>query len=439
MERFDAVVIGGGPGGYPCAIRASQNGLKVALVEKEHLGGTCLNRGCIPTKTLFHIAEKLFPAQFDGVKSETVWEWSGIRQWVQNQVVRKLRSGVGMLLKANGVTFFQGEGILQEPGLVRVDGKELSADKIILATGSRAIVPRYFAQDPRMLTSDTIWGMESLPKSIAIVGGGLIGCEFASILHAFGVRVSLYEMSDHLLPGKDLEVSEGLRKIFMKRGIKVVCGEKISSLDELEAEKVLWAAGRVPSLEEFERFHITVTPLGIAVSERCETNLPGIYAIGDLNGVWSLAYVATREGIVVGDLCAGKDRVMTYRNVPEAIFTVPEVGVCGYSEEEARKEGFDVEVGRFPFAGLGKAYAAGSIEGFVKVVTDRSTDKILGFHMLGQAATELVTVGAMAIANECTVEDLLQSWYCHPSFAESIMEALLEGRGTPIHVPRKRG
>ncbi|MCL5674512.1 MAG: dihydrolipoyl dehydrogenase [Candidatus Omnitrophica bacterium] len=438
MDNYDVVIIGGGPAGYPCAIRCSQNGLKTALIEKDQLGGTCLNRGCIPTKSLFELTNQVEKSTCDGIIKNTSFDWEKSVEWIKSKVITRLRTGLGFLLKVNGVELLNGEGKIKEPGVVEVNGKELRTKNIVIATGSSPSVPSIFANDEKLITSDSIWALKKLPESITIIGGGFIGCEFASILNSFGLKVSVYEMTEGLLPGKDREIVQAMEKIFVQRGINIACNTRVSNLSDTGTEKALWSTGRRANSENFSNLGLKMEKGIITTDEKMKTNIGGIYAIGDINGKYPLAYIATREGEVLADVLAGRDVKMDYKNIPDAIFTSPVIASCGLTEEQALSEGRKIKIGRCPYQAIGRAYASGKTTGLTKIIADADTHKILGIHIIGQEATELIHIAAVAISKEMTAGELTEIYFCHPTFSESILEAVLEIEDRPIHLPPKK-
>lgn len=436
MEKYDVIVIGAGPGGYPCAIRCAQNGKKVLLIEELALGGICLNRGCIPTKALYNVAEEISSSKYKSIERNVSFDWSKILNEILNDIVLRLRTGISSLLKANKVELIKGRAKFVDIKKVEVDGKTYSGENIVIATGSSCFVPDCFKDDERVITSDHIWGLNKLPSSIAIIGGGFIGCEFASILNKFGVNVKIYEMMDTLLPGKDKEITEALKKSFEKRGIEIYLGKKLDSCDFIKEEKIFISVGRKANVPEISEIEIEKN--GIKTDERLRTNIPGIYAIGDVNGKFQLAYVATKEGEIAAENICGKEEYMSYDVIPEAIFTDPEIGVCGLTEEKAKEKGIDVIIGKFQYTSLGRAYTNKRIDGFVKVIADKDTEKILGIHIIGKGATELVAFSALAISNNLKINQVEKILYCHPTFAEGVMEAIMDLNNRSIHLPPKR-
>ncbi len=439
MEDYDVVIIGGGPAGYPCAIRCSQNGLKTLLIEKWQIGGTCLNRGCIPTKALFEIAKQIESVSFDGITKNTSFDWEKIIGWVENKVVSRLRTGVTFLLKANNVDVInEKKGEIKEPGIVVAEGKEIKTKKIVIATGARPSIPPVFKSDEKIITSDSFWKMNELPKSLTIVGGGFIGCEFASILNTFGVKVSICEMTESLLPGKDKEMVQYMEKIFVQKGIDVACNSGVSDLSATGTEKVLWATGRRSNSENFANLGLKMEKSAITVNENMETNIKDIYAIGDVNGKSMLAYVATKQGEILADLFAGKQAQMNYENIPDSIFTFPNMASCGLTEEKALSQGYKIKTGKCSYQAIGRAYASGNITGMAKIIAEQDTHRILGVHIIGENAPDIIHLLELAISKKMTTKNLAEIYFCHPTFSESILEALLEIEDKPIHLPPKK-
>ncbi|MCS7180620.1 MAG: FAD-dependent oxidoreductase, partial [bacterium] len=374
MEKYDVIVIGGGPAGYPCAIRCSQYGKKVLLIEEFALGGICLNRGCIPTKALYSISEEIYFSKYRSVEKKINYEWKNILNEVLNDVILRLRTGISMLLKSYGINVIKGKAKFKDVKTVEVNGNNFISENIVIATGSSSYIPECFRNNKRVITSDHIWEFQKLPESVAIIGGGFIGCEFATILNRFGVKVKIYEMMDTLLPGKDREITDFLKNSFEKRGIEVILNQKLESCDMIEAEKIFISVGRIPNIPEIEGLEFDKK--GIKTNEKLKTNIDGIYAPGDVNGKYPLAYVATKEGEITAENICGREKEMNYDFIPEVIFTDPEIGVCGLTEEKAKEKGIGINIGKFPYSALGRAYADKKTDGFFKVIAEKDTEKI---------------------------------------------------------------
>ncbi|RKO68192.1 dihydrolipoyl dehydrogenase [Desulfofundulus salinus] len=457
--RYKIVVIGGGPGGYVAAIRAAQLGARVALVEKEELGGTCLNRGCIPTKVLAAAAEILAgikKAGEFGISTGAVEVDMAALIERKRQVVKRLASGIQFLLQKNKVELVRGTAMLTSPRTVKVilpggSEQELEAENIVLATGSSPALIKSLGYDGRqVITSDEALNLASVPGRLLIIGGGVVGCEFASIFAALGSTVTVVEMMPTILPTVDKEVSRYVQGIFKRQGITIKTGATIKAVrkdaggvvaelesgEEIAADLVLISVGRVLNTGGLGLAEVGVT-LGergeVLVNERMETSVPGIYAAGDITGKIQLAHVASAQGLVAVHNIMGHYRAMNYRVVPSCIFTRPEVGVVGLTAEEARAQGYEVKTAKFPMMACGKAQAMGETEGFVKMVADARTDRILGVHIVGPHASDLVAEAALALEMDMTAARLAQVIHAHPTLAEAVLEAAEGIHGLTIH------
>lgn len=454
------IVIGAGPGGYVAAIRAAQLGAEVTIIEKGEVGGTCLNVGCIPTKTLLASVEVLSSikeaAKFGIDVGEAVPDLARMMAR-KDKVVGQLRKGIEYLLKNKKIILMKGSGKILEPGKVEIvkdDGskEELSAAKIIIATGSESAKPSLFPFDgEKIITSKEALSLEKIPGSLLIVGAGAIGVEFGCIFSALGTKVTIVEMLPQVLPTEDAEIARELEKQLKRKRIKVYTGTKIEAVDSqqsavhstlssgetIETEKVLVAVGRKLNSAGLglEEVGIKMERGRIVVNEKLETNVAGIYAIGDVVGGTLLAHKASSEGIVAAENASGQDSVMDYRAVPGCIFTMPEVASVGLSEQKAKEAGHEIKIGRFPFRALGKALAVGQVEGMIKIVAEAESDEILGIHIIGPHATDLIAEGVLAIKAEVTVEELGNAIHAHPTLAEGIMEAAHALHGKAIHLP----
>lgn len=464
-EKYDVVVIGAGPGGYPAAIRAAQRGAKVAVVEKEKVGGTCLNWGCIPTKALLASAELIAharEAEKFGVKITGIEpDWTAIQERKQ-KITDTLVGGILQLLKANGITLVEGTGSITADKNVLVktaDGEvTLEAGSIIIATGSDpAELPTFDFSKPVVMTSTDALALDHVPKSLIIVGSGVIGSEFACVFSTLGTEIVMVELMARMLPTEDSRVAKQMRSTFRKAGIDIKTETtveevleyrddgikvKLSSGEEIEAEKLLVSIGR-----KFNSAGLGLEDLGvdadergrIMVNDKMETTVPGIYAIGDVIGGILLAHTATFEGLVAAENATGGNATIDYTVVPACIFTIPEIGSVGLNADKAAEQGIEVNVSRFSFGALGKALAMGEDYGFVQLVIDAKTDKILGAQIMGPHASDLVHEVAIAMKMGATAEDIATTIHAHPSLPEAIMEAAEAAHGKSIHVaPAKK-
>lgn len=454
------VVLGGGPAGYVAAVRGRQLGAEVTLVEMDRLGGVCLHRGCIPSKVLLRSAElaRLAPGLDEfGVRADyRGFDWpQALRR--KERIVAQLAQAIEQLLARRGVTVIQGRGRLLEPRVVEVEthrGVEiLRADRVLVCPGSSpAPLPVPGGDAAGLLTSDELLAREEPPESIIIIGGGYIGAEFADLLNALGVRVTVIEMLPRLLPQADEEVSAEVARAFRRRRIEASAGAKVTGIAPGEggwtvhfrqgekertaqAAAVLVAVGRTPNTRGLglEEAGIALERGRVVVNERLETSAEGVYACGDVLGRIMLAHVASAEGKVAVANALGADLHMDYRAIPSAIFTHPEVGSVGLTEEQARADGREVKVGRFSFRGVGKALAEGERDGLVKIVSDARTGEVLGGHIVGLHATEMVHELALAIHLRARAEDIAELVHAHPSLSEPIMEAAEDVLGRAIH------
>ncbi|MFD3508743.1 dihydrolipoyl dehydrogenase [Nocardia sp. NPDC058666] len=482
MPDFDLLVIGGGPGGYVAAIRAAQRGLKVCVVEKERPGGVCLNWGCIPTKAMLRSAEvfqTLSTAAEFGVHADNVrYDFAAVRNR-KDAIVTELTNGVAGLLKANGVTVIDGHARFVAPTTVEVhevggspifDGgpryaaapgapiRRVSARDVIVATGSvPAQLPIPGAGLPGVVTSDGAFGLTEVPRRLVIIGGSAVGAEWASLFATFGSQVTVVEMRDRLVPLEDKEIGDALGRSFRKRGITVLTGATVTAItegdalrvsvggpaaQELDADVVLVGVGRRPNTSELglEVAGIATDTRGfIEVDDRLRTGVEHVYAIGDVTGRALLAHVASHQGITAADVIAGHDAHIDYAVIPAATFTHPEIASVGLTEEAARAAGHEIVAAKFPFAALGRAKTFGETEGFVKIIAGQQHREVLGVHIIGPSASDLITEGALAMSLEATLDELADTIHAHPTFGEIGMEAAMAGLGLPVHVaPRKR-
>jgi len=459
-DNYQVVVIGGGPAGYVAAIKAAQLGAKVAIVEKGTFGGTCLNVGCIPTKTYLknaEIIEHIHAAASRGIIVDT----ASIRvdmekvQEHKNSVVKKLTSGVVALLKSNGVDIYQGLGkINKNKDVVVNDTQIIKADKIILAGGSKASrinIPGI--ENKKVLTSDDLLAIKEVPETLAVIGGGVIGTEMGQSFAGLGSNVIIIEMMDRIVPTLDLEISAELQKHIQKKGMKVITNARITEIvdkgDKLEiriegkesviADKALISIGRVPDLDGIGEVKLETERGKIKVNEFMETSVPGIYAPGDVNGIKMLAHVAFRMGEVAAENAVkGNKRSIKLLSAPSVVYTSPEVAQVGLTEEQAREKYEDIRIGRFQFAANGRALASGDAVGFVKVIADNRYGEVLGVHIIGPSAAEIITQASLIMEMEITVDEVVNTIYGHPTYSEALLEAFADVLGEAIHIPKKK-
>jgi len=464
VETFDVVVIGAGPGGYPAAIRAAQPGASVALVEREHLGGTCLNWGCIPSKALIHTSSLYAQMRSSanlGLRIESAnFDYATMAER-KDQVVLGLRNGIKQLLAANGVKVFEGTASFESRKRIAVNSNSgntvVGAEKTILATGAMSSMPAFLPRHERVVESRAFLDLKSVPSRVLVLGGGVIGCEFACMLAQLGAQVTIVEILEDIVAFLDADVRRELRRQMEKTlGIRILAGTSLENIsaDEravrgtaggevLEADLLLAALGRKPVTQELqlENAGLKTNQQGfIEVDEYSTTQVSTIYAIGDVTGGPQLAHVATSQGLVAAENACTRRRRKNEKLIPYCIFTSPEVGAVGLSEQEAQQKGVEVKIGKFNFGALGKAQAIGHPSGFVKWVADAQTDQLLGAQVVGVQATDLIAEATTAIRAELTAIELAQTIHSHPTLAEAWMEAADVLLGEPIHtIAKKKG
>ena len=457
-DQFDIIIIGGGPGGYVAAIRAAQLGMKAAVVEREHLGGICLNWGCIPTKALLRSAEinhLLHNLPEYGFAADNIrFDLPAVVKR-SRKISKQLASGVGHLLKKNKVAVIEGAGKLAGKDTVTVGERTLTAPHIILATGARARQLPGIETDGKL-----VWSYReamvppAMPKSLLVIGSGAIGVEFSSFYRNMGADVTIVEVLDRVLPVEDAEISAFARKAFEKQGIKIITGAKVTAVkkgsdrvtatievngktQEIMVDRVISAAGIVGNVEELglEGTKVVVERTHVVIDEYCRTGEPGVYAIGDVAGAPWLAHKASHEGVVCVEKIAKLNDVhpINWTNIPGCTYCRPQVASVGLTEARAKETGHEVRVGRFPFVGNGKALTMGEPEGMVKVVFDAGTGELLGAHMCGAEVTEMIQGYAIARTLETTEVDLMHTIFPHPTVSETMHEAVLDAYGRAIH------
>lgn len=463
MNKTDLIVIGAGPAGYVAAIRAAQLGQQVAIIEKEYLGGVCLNVGCIPSKSLLKNADlaytltkkaKTFGISFDNLQLDYA---TAVKR--SRQVSQRLTKGVGFLLKKNGISHYEGTAIFTSPSSVKVSGPEddieLEADNIVIATGARPfIIPGIEVDGKQVVTYKEAILQETLPKSVVIVGAGAIGVEFATIWNSYGVPVIIVEMLDRIAPNEDPEVSAELEKAINKLGVKTMTSSKVSNVtalsdsvnvtvagpngeEELIADQVLLAASFIPNTDSLgiEKVGVKLDRRGfVEIDDRMATNVPGIWAIGDVTGKLMLAHAGMAMGTVCAEAIAGKStEKLNYQNMPKATYCHPQVASFGMTEEEAQQAGYDVVSGKFNFQANGKALGLSDYGGWVKIVVDQKTQQILGAHLIGPEVTELLPELTLAQANGLTPKEIGHNIHAHPTLSEVLHEAAKAVTGEAIH------
>ncbi|MEI8175888.1 MAG: dihydrolipoyl dehydrogenase [Candidatus Omnitrophota bacterium] len=454
MEKFDIAIVGSGPGGYVAALYAARSGCKVALIEKGLPGGTCLNRGCIPTKVYLESARVLGEIAGAGLFGiETAAPRIDLQKLLarKNETVARLRQGVETLISARSIAFINGTATFVSSTLLDVAGRRIEAGKIIIATGS---APQQIASVPfdhlKIISSDDALELREIPQRLLVVGGGAIGCEFASIYHSFGSRVSIVEAAQEILPGVDREIAKKAALGFKRRGISIFSGTTLvrtadagSSIEaeflngeRLIVDKILVSIGRRPVIDglALENAGVRIENGSIIVDEHMRTSVENIYAIGDVTGRHQFAHVASYEALIAVDHCRGRDARADYAAVPYCVYADPEIAGVGVTEERAKELKLDYKVARFPFSALGKAHIAGKTDGTLKLIGERSTGRLLGVHIIGAQATAMIAEAVVAIKNKMTVESLSRTIHAHPTFPEALLEAAHIFNDAGIHV-----
>lgn len=465
VASYDVIVLGGGPGGYVCAIRLGQLGLKAVCIEEEEYGGVCLNWGCVPSKALIanaHYYQKAKQIADHGILVDKITVEPRIMQEWKNGIVKKLTGGVRNLLKSNGAELLEGRGKLVGPKAVEVTGKDgrqtrvEAKQAIVLATGSATIqVPGFEFDGQSVIGAREAVSLQRIPKRMLVVGGGVIGLELGMVYQAFGAELTVVELTPTLLPGTDPDCVRVVERTITKRGGKVLKGARAERCERgangaltvtvagpegesrIECDTLLVAVGMKPRSRGLglEELGVQIDPRGfVPTDERCATNVPGIYAIGDLSGPPMLAHKASKEGEVCAEVIAGKHAAKDWVTIPGVIFTDPEIATAGLTEQQAKEQGFEVKVGRFPFSILGRAMSIGETEGFVKCITDVGSGRVVGIHIVGPSASDLISEAVLALETVATAEDIAMSIHPHPTLGEAMMEAAAASLGHAIHI-----
>ena len=460
-EKGSVLVIGGGPGGYVAAIRAAQLGAKVTIVEKDAFGGTCLNRGCMPTKAMLHsseIYEAATSSENIGISCDNVKvDWEKV-QGFRASVVEKLTSGVKALLRLNKVTSVSGEAVFTGPKTVKVGDKELSAEKVIICSGSYPIIPGIpgLKESKAVIDSTACLSLDHIPESMVVIGGGVIGLELGSVYRRYGTKVTVVEMQPRLLPLMDGELTMLAEAKLRSEGLEILTSTSVVAVADtdkgakvkvkgpdgektIDAEKILVCVGRGPNTAGLglDKAGITVKDGFIQTNEKQETNVPGVYAVGDCTGKLMLAHAAMAMGEVAAENAMGGERIFKPEMSPSCAYIGPEFAGVGYTEERAKELGIAYKVGKFPTSGSGRSLVAGHTDGMIKILAGEKYGEILGVHILAPSATELIEEAALAIKLECTVKEFTETIHCHPTVAESVRECALNIDKKAIHIPNK--
>jgi dihydrolipoamide dehydrogenase len=458
MNEFDILIIGGGPGGYVAAIKGAQLGAKVGLIEKEAIGGVCLNWGCIPTKAMLKSAKVYKMMKNSESYGITITDSSTIKANLpmivkrKDDVVKKLTGGVKTLLKKNGVTVFDGFAEVMSPKSVKVNDQLLSTKHLILATGASPIIPpipgvKEALESQKIVTSKEILALQEIPKSLVIIGGGVIGIEFATMFSALGSKVTIIERLEGILMNIDEEIRIAYTKILKKENIDILTSSTVVGINnsqviyekdgnqyQVDADKILMSVGMKPNTKGIEKLNLEMNKSGVVVNDYMETSTRGIYAIGDLNGKMMLAHVASAQGIVAVENIMGKPSKIDYRRVPAGIYGSPEIAYVGYTEQELKRDGKKYKSSKFPISANGKALAEGESEGFVKVLIDPKYGEILGMHILAQNATDIIAEAVVTMELEGTVHEVAKAIHPHPTLSEIMMEVAHGAVSKPIHI-----
>lgn len=459
MNKYDLVVLGGGPGGYVAAIKAAQLGAKVALVEKEKLGGVCLNWGCIPTKTMLKTA-KLYKdilrgKEFGivGIDTDNIKvDWNSLVKR-KDKVVNQLVSGIYTLFKKNKIELYEGMGTVLNKNEIKVNDETLWGKNLIIATGAKENFPSIsgledMVKSGKVINSKGALSLSEIPKELVVVGGGVIAVEFATLFNSLGSKVTLIQRSSRILTSVESEMATTLEKHLKREGVNIITNTKLKSISEngvlfehkgedkiIKGDKYLVSLGLRAQLNGIEKLNLKLNSKGfIETNERMETSVSGVYAIGDLNGKYALAHVASAEGVVAAENIMGKKSTINYNIVPACIYTFPELASVGLTEEEARNQGYDVIVSKFPLAANGKALAEGETLGFVKLIADKKYGEVLGTHIMASHATDMISEAVITMQIEGTIYDIAKAIHPHPTLSEIMMEAAHGAIDKPIHI-----
>lgn len=458
MREYDIAILGAGPGGYVAAIKGAQMGAKTVLIEKEDIGGVCLNKGCIPTKTLLKSAkvyEEIMNSQKFGIdikdKSSISINWDEMQKR-KNQVVKQLTGGVKVLLEKNGVDVVKGYGEIVDKNTLKVNEETIKTRNLIIATGASPRIPniegiKESMESGYVLTSKEILELEEIPKELIIIGGGVIGYEFAVLYNSLGTKVTILQRSSRILGKLDKDIREEMTRIIKKSGVDIVYNASVEKFDKdkvissingekkiFQSDKILISMGTIPNAKGVERLGLDINKKGVVTNDKLETNVKGVYAIGDVNGRYMLAHVASAEGITAVENIMGKETKINYDRIPYCIYSFPEVGTVGLTEEEAKEKGHEVIISSFPLKANGKALAEGDSKGFIKIVADKQYGEVLGVHIIASHATDMIAEAVTTMELEGTVHELAKAIHPHPTLSEIVMEAAHGAIDKPIHM-----
>ncbi len=457
MKQYDVIVLGSGPGGYVAAIKAGQNNLKTAIIEKEAIGGVCLNWGCIPTKALLKSAkvyQQFLHAKDYGLvvdKANIGFDWSAIVKR-KDATVKRLTGGVAMLLKKNNVDVYEGYGEVLSPTKVKVNDEVLETKNLILSTGASAIVPpipglQEGYENGFVMTSKEMLDIDAVPEKLVIIGGGVIGMEFATIFQSFGSDVTIIEREKEILLPVDDEVRELMMKILKRNKVKVLTGATVTEIQkdgvvyttndgsvQVKADRVLLSVGMKANTKSFEALKLQVKRGFVEVDEQMKTSQSNVYAIGDVNGKMLLAHVASHQGIVAIEDILGHKESINYDQIPSAIYSFPEISQIGYTEKIAKEKGLDIKISKFPLIANGKSLSAGDKEGFIKIISKAPYNEIVGVHIVAENASDLISEALMVMKLEGTAEEIAKAVHPHPTVSEIFHEAALGIVDKPIHI-----
>lgn len=459
MNTYDVAILGAGPGGYVAAIKAAQKGLKTAIIEKEAIGGVCLNWGCIPTKSLLKSAKvytQFMHAKDYGISvknaSDITPDWKAIIKR-KDRIVRRLTGGVKMLLKKNKVDIYEGEGVVLNSNEIKIKDETIKTKNIILSTGASPILPpidglKEAHENGFLMTCKALLDIDDIPKELVIIGGGVIGLEFATIFNAFGTKVTIIERENRILLNVDDDIRDSMMKIIKKANIDVFTESTVTKIGDnkvtykensgedvsVKTDKVLLSVGMKANNKGFEKLNLDMNKNFVSINEHMQTSVANVYAIGDMNGKMMLAHVASHQGIIAVNHILGENEVMNYNQIPSAIYSFPEIAQIGYTETEIKSQNIDYKTSTFPLQANGKALSAGESNGFIKIIASKKYNEILGVHILADNASDIISEAVITMKLEGTADEIAKSVHPHPTISEIFNEAAWGIVDKPIHI-----